>query len=73
VLRAVAGEPKIVYGREPYTDRWEYCWDTEKQVHVYLHLNCDVVAENGYCLACGTPDPIERGNELVRRAVASRG
>jgi hypothetical protein len=42
------------------SDRWQYCWDTEENKHVYLHLNCDVVAENGYCIACGSADPLQR-------------
>jgi len=38
---------------ETRTGRWEYCYDTEEQRHVYLHVDCDAIAENGRCILLG--------------------
>jgi len=46
-------------------NRWEYCWDTDLKEHVWLHLNCDVAEDHGYCMACGSPTPTEQS--MLRR------
>lgn len=50
--------------KEPVTtflrQRWEYCFDTETRRHLYLHVDCDMVADekDNCCIGCGAPSPL---------------
>jgi len=62
-------------GEKPITSKeygtWEYCYDTELGKHIYLHRNCDMVAQDGHCIGCGTLEPtLWASDRQIARTVA---